>query len=313
MKNIFSELEELGFEDIDNLQIYTVKKNIGKKEKAKNDLYESLLYHKTIDCPVCNYRFKQLALKSTSYRMISKDSDFFIRYDLINPYFYDVYICESCGYSALKSDFYKIMTIQKDLILKNVTSKFKPRTYPDKYTLEIAIERYKMALLNAVFMNAKPSQKAMICLKLSWMYRLGNSDYYSEMERTFLNFALEGFNDAYYNEALPLYGMDKFVMMYLIGELNRRLLNYNTALVWFSQVLTAPNVKQSLKELVRTQRDLIREAELIKTKLEKTSDIIDDNFNFDSKDQKAHIQEANIKEDKSKRIFSKIFNSKNRD
>lgn len=312
MKNIFSGLEELGFEDTNNLQIYKSEKDKKQKKDTENDLYESLLYHKTIECPICNYKFKQLALKSTSYRMISKDSDFFIRYDLINPYFYDVYICDSCGYSALKSDFYKIMNVQKDLILKNVTSKFKPRIYPNKYTLEIAIERYKMALLNAVYMKAKSSQKAMICLKLSWMYRLGNSDYHREMERTFLGFALEGFNDAYYNESLPLYGMDKFVMMYLIGELNRRLLNNNTALVWFSQVLTAPNAKQSLKELVRTQRDLIKEAELIKAKFEKTSDIIDDNFNFDNKTEQNFLQEVSSKEDKSKGIFSKIFNSKNR-
>ena len=59
-----------------------------------------------------NHVFKATAVKSSAYRMIKKDSDFFIRYSLINPYFYDVWVCNSCGYSAMKTDFHTLRSIE---------------------------------------------------------------------------------------------------------------------------------------------------------------------------------------------------------
>lgn len=283
MNKVFSGLEQLGFKEID-VELYEkdIKKEI--KKEATTNLYKSSLYEKKITCPVCDHTFKQLALKSNAYRMVSKDSDFFIKYDLVNPYFYDVYICESCGYSSLKVDFSKIGSKQKDLILKNITPKFRPKIYPTEYTREIAIERYKLALLNSAYLNSKCSTKAMICLKLAWMYRLGESNEDKELERNFLRFALEGFEEAFLNEMFPIYKMDKFLLMYLIGELNRRLLNYDEALSWFGRVLTTPKVGSTLKDLTRTQRDLIKEAQIIKTKMEQNGEALEEQFNFDNKD-----------------------------
>lgn len=59
-------------------------------------------FDKTITCPVWLSKFEIKCLKSKSPRILSKDSHLFIRYKSINPYFYDVWICNSCGYSAMK-------------------------------------------------------------------------------------------------------------------------------------------------------------------------------------------------------------------
>jgi hypothetical protein len=91
------------------------------------------------------------------------------------------------------------------------------------------------------------------------MYRLIDTPEAKEMEQIFLKEALDGLNDAYYAESFPLYGMDKYSAMYLIGELNRRIGRSENSLVWFSNVITTPNVKQNLKELARDMKDLIRE------------------------------------------------------
>ena len=93
------------------------------------------------------------------------------------------------------------------------------------------------------------------------MYRLLETEEAKEMELIFLKQALEGLSDAYYAEAFPIYGMDKYSAMYLIGELNRRIGHTENSLVWFSNVITTPNVKQNLKELARDMKDLIREEE----------------------------------------------------
>lgn len=271
-KNIFSGLENMGFDNIENFKIYN-KKTEAVKEKSEVIQEKSLLYSKEVTCPVCEHVFKANTVKSSSYRMIKKDSDFFIRYSLINPYFYDVWVCNSCGYAAMKTDFYSIRSIEIEKVKQNITPKWKGRMYPEIYDVHIAIERYKLSLLNYVITNAKSSKKAINCIKLAWMYRLLETEDAQEIELVFLKQALKGLSDAYYAEAFPIYGMDKYSAMYLIGELNRRIGNPENSLVWFSNVITTPNVAQNLKELARDMKDLIKEEELALLATTENSDI----------------------------------------
>ena len=259
-KKIFSGLENMGFDNIEDIKIYN-EETEAVKEKKEESQEKSLLYTKEVTCPVCDHMFKATAVKSSAYRMIKKDSDFFIRYSLINPYFYDVWVCNSCGYSAMKTDFHTIRSIEIEQVQKSITPKWHGRAYPEVYDVHVAIERYKLSLLNYVIIDAKSSKKAINCMKLAWMYRLLDTEEAEEMELTFLKQALQGLNDAYYSEAFPIYGMDKYSAMYLIGELNRRIGHTENALVWFSNVITTPNVKQNLKELARDMKDLIKEEE----------------------------------------------------
>lgn len=258
---MFSGLENMGFDNVEDIKIYN-KKTEAMKEEDEINQEKSLLYNKEVTCPVCDHVFKASTVKSSAYRMIKKDSDFFIRYSLINPYFYDVWVCNSCGYAAMKTDFYSIRSIEIEAVQKSITPKWKGRMYPEIYDVHIAIERYKLSLLNYIITNAKSSKKAINCIKLAWMYRLLETEESQEMELLFLKQALEGLSDAYYAEAFPIYGMDKYSAMYLIGELNRRIGHTENSLVWFSNVITTPNVKQNLKELARDMKDLIKEEEV---------------------------------------------------
>jgi uncharacterized protein len=90
---------------------------------------------------------------------------------------------------------------------------------------------------------------------MAWIYRLQEDD---ANEQLFLEQALEGFNEAYMNESFPICSMDKYTVMYLIGELNRRTGSFDEANLWFSKLITTPNIPQKIKELARDQRDLIR-------------------------------------------------------
>lgn len=109
--------------------------------------------------------------------------------------------------------------------------------------------------MNYYTIGARESKKAMNYLKLAWMYRLKEDD---KNELQFLNQALENLSTAYYNEPSPIYGMNKFTTMYLIGELKRRLGKSEDSLIWFSQVITATMSPQKIKDLARTQKDLIK-------------------------------------------------------
>lgn len=258
-KDIFSGLDSLGFSDTDNIDLYGKDEqqndNTSLQEEQKEN-QKDYLYDKNLTCPVCGRNFTVKAIKTSSYRMKDKDSDFFIRYDIINPYFYDVWLCNNCGYAAMKADFEKIRNFQIDLIKENITPKWKGREYNVPYNVDAAIERYKLSLLNYYYSDSKASKKAMNCLKLAWMCRLTED---LQAEKGYLKEALKGFNDAFFNEDFPIYGMDRYATMYLIGELNRRTDNLDEAMIWFSKVITTPSINKRLKELARDQKDLIKE------------------------------------------------------
>lgn len=305
-EKIFSGLEEMGFENTKELNLYEKKEALNKdKNKNKNTSQqidiESLLYNKEVTCPVCGNKFKAKAVKTAAYRKLKEDSDLFIRYSLINPYFYDVWLCNVCGYAAPKSDFEKIRTMEIELIQQKVAPKWQGRRYPDVYDVNIAIERYKLALLNSVLMEAKSSKKAMICLKIAWMYRLIETKEAHEIELTFLTQALQGFDDAYINETLT----DEFTIAYLLGEINRRIGNNDKALNWFSTIIASPFVKASLKDKARDQKDLIKEGnpDLYNSSVEAEPNDNDEDEDLDVEDPS--YNEKN--EPKKQGFFSKFF------
>ncbi|MDD7794954.1 DUF2225 domain-containing protein [Clostridium sp. 'White wine YQ'] len=257
MNDIFSGLENLGFDDLKNLKVYDeAKKQESVQNKVKQVSQEDFLFDKQVSCPVCGTSFKTPTYKVNGPRKKGQDTDLFIHYDVVNPYFYDVWVCNSCGYAAMKADFPKIKSFQKDIILSSITPKWKGREYPNVIDEKLAIEKYKLALVNAIYIQAKNSTKAMICLKIAWMHRMLND---KENELSFLSQALKGFNDAYSTEDFPIYGMQRYTVMFLIGELSRRTKNYDDAMRWFSQVITTPGVPEKVKNLCRDCRDLIRE------------------------------------------------------
>lgn len=256
MTDIFKDLSKYGFSNVPVGDIYN-SNNDDKKtttEKEKNNP-QNQLFLKEVHCPVCNVKFKALSVKVNAPRIVSKDSDFFSYYAGINPYFYEILICPHCGYSAFKNDFSKIREFQINLVRQRIMPNWKFKEFPDLFTAEVAIERYKLALLTAMYSNAKNSTKAILCLKIAWMYRLLEQP---EQEQVFLNNALQGFTEAYTNESFPIYGLDKFSTMYLIGELYRRVNKYGEALIWYSRVITTLGAPQKIKDLCRDGRDIIK-------------------------------------------------------
>lgn len=252
-------------------------------QDSKNLREDMFLYDKKIVCPICGTEFLAHIVKTSKCRMKAKESDFYIKYSAINPYFYDVLLCDECGYASMKSDFGKLRKTEMEAIKKNIVSKWHKRKYPKTYDIHIALERYKLSLLNYSVSGSKASKKAMNCLKISWLYReLGDI----KNEEKFREQALIGFTESYSNEQFPMYGMDNYSILYLIGELNRRSGNYDEALLYLGQVITSSNADKRIKNLAINQKDLIKE-------------ILKNSENNGAEDI--------IKISKEKGIFSKLF------
>lgn len=257
MDKLFSGLEDLGFKNIKDMDLYVNEDSNEELEELKNKNINDFIYEKTYKCPVCMNEVKSKTVKVGKAKLSYKDTDLMPRYDDINPLFYDVVLCPACGYAALSRYFSKIKHPQAQLIKSTITPKFKMKVYPDLYDEDIAIERYKLALLNAVIKNGRASEKAYICLKTAWMYRLKAE---KENENKFLDEALNGFKQAFEKEPFPICGMDTYTLMYLLGELSRRIGKFEEALFWLGKVIVTPGINPRLKELARDQKDLIREA-----------------------------------------------------
>lgn len=212
------------------------------------------IYDKEIVCPVCTYKFNAKVVKVNSPRITTRDSDLFIRYSIVNPYFYDVWVCDSCGYSAVKADFPKVKAHQKELVMNEITRKWRPHDFPDNFTVSDAIHRYKLALVNAMAIDSPNSSLAMLFLKLGWMFRLSED---TEKENLFLGNALQYFLKAFSLEDFPIYGMQRDSISYLIGDLYRRTGNNEEALRWYSKVMTTIGASVKVKELARDSKDMI--------------------------------------------------------
>ena len=252
--SVFNGLESMGINNM-NLDIYKKeeKKKVNKDEGKQKIM--SSLYDKELVCPVCNRKTKLKFVKSSVIRLEKKDSDFMTYYRGINPMFYEVLFCNECGYANLGDNFNKISERSIESIYKNISLVWKKTNFPEEYDIDIAIQLHKLALLNAVVKEDKSSVKALICLKLSWLYRLSGDN---ENEKRFQEQTLQGFLDAYNDESFPIAGLDQFSLPYLIGELYRRLGEEDKALRYFSDVIIS-RAPERIKEMARGQKDLIKE------------------------------------------------------
>lgn len=255
--NLFDNLKELGFDNLEKISLYVSRESAAQNniKLVKNSSPADFLYDRKVVCPVCNKDIKIRAVKTSGIRVVSRDTDFMTVYGEPNPLFYDAWMCVLCGYTALSSRFNAITSKQISQVKQGITSRWKfNKTYPQVYTVANAIEMHQMALLNAVTIQARDSEKAMLCLKLSWLYRMKNDE---QNEKKFQYHAQLGFTKALEYERFPIFGMDENSLEYLIGELHRRLGDNSNALLWFSKVLASREAKSKIKDMARNQKDVI--------------------------------------------------------
>jgi uncharacterized protein (DUF2225 family) len=255
--NVFNNLGDFGLDELKDVSIYShEKKNAEKHHKAAvHNPVEHMIFERTIECPVCKGSFKAKAVKSSSVRMISKDTDFMIRYKDPNPTLYDVWLCTNCGYAALSSKFNTLSDKQANEVREKISKKWSyKKVQPSIYTEDVSIELHQLALLNAIVKNARDSEKAILCLKTAWLYRLKEDE---DNEKRFLSEAINGFNSAMEKEYFPISGMDSPTLSYLIGELYRRTGDNSKALFWYGKTLIDRTAKQNIKDLARDQKDLL--------------------------------------------------------
>ena len=124
-------------------------------------------------------------------------------------------------------------------------------------TLECAAERFKLALFCAVVTGMPAGRKAILCLKLAWIYRDLKD---RENELVFISNALQGLKQAYQTETFPIGALDEPTTKYIIGDLLRRSGQFPEAMRWISEIIVSrTGVSPKLKERAMLVKDMIRE------------------------------------------------------
>ena len=272
MKDIFSE-------DTQEKKAKEQKKEVAKEEAPKPKKEEpketDFLLQKAIRCPVCDKVFKTLLVKNGRIKRKESDRDLRPRFMYIDTLKYDIASCPYCGYTAMNRYFEHMSTTQVKLIKEGVCMKFKPTSEISDEIKEIdydeAIERYKLALYNAMVKKGKISEKAYTCLKISWLYRAQIETLEAELEKdectpdrkvsidkqldiarteeiAFYNQAYEGFEKAISSEMYPIAGMDQNTLDFLIAVMAFNLKKYEVASRGVSRLLTSTSASSRIKD-----------------------------------------------------------------
>lgn len=269
---IFAGLEDMGLGDLKDSDIYKDPKAEQQKKMAAADKTvreEDMLFDKTYECPICDHSFKERTLRTGKARLLGTDQDLRAKFEGIEPLKYDVVMCPKCGYTAISRYFGPLPAPQKKMIVEKISSKFKERTeHPQIFTYEDAINRYKLALVNAMVKMAKASEKAYICLRAGWLVRsyvesLTEAENQDEkkitemqnLENEFLQSAYDGFIKARESEGYPMCGMDESTVDYLLATLSMRFGHFDVASKIISSLLVSPSCNNRMKDKVRDLKE----------------------------------------------------------
>lgn len=232
---------------------------------------QDFVFEKSFTCPICEKEFKAKTVKIGKAKLVGTDLDLRPKYENIDMLKYDVILCPHCGYAAL-SRYFKFLTApQAQRIAQVISKSFKPpKEVHEIYSYEEALERYKLALANAIVKQAKASEKAYICLKTAWLLRgqgehldIADKEYAKKKagneatENEFLRNALEGFLAARQTEGYPMCGMDEATVDYLIAVTALRFEQFDVATKLVSNILVSPGTNPRMKEKARDLKELL--------------------------------------------------------
>ncbi len=217
---------------------------------------EECVYDKSYICPVCDAHFKAKAVRKGKARFIDNDEDLKPNYTPIQPDYYDVIVCNECGYAAISSKFDLITYSQQENISEMISKNYIKRDYPEVYDVDTAIERYMLALDNCEAKKSKLGEKSYIHLKLAWFYR-DKRDEAREIEH--LKIAYDGFNEAFTSEKLPICGLDENTLLYIIAAIGVRIGYEEESLRILGRLIVKKNLTSRLKDKIFFLRERLKE------------------------------------------------------
>ncbi|MDO3410980.1 DUF2225 domain-containing protein [Saccharibacillus sp. CPCC 101409] len=205
------------------------------------------LFQITTACVCCEKTFQTSRVRPSFKHAVRRDADFCAYYKNENPDFYVVRVCPHCGFASTENSAAKLSDPQRKAFEEKVGAASKKKDYGGKRSLEDALDTYKLALICAQVVRDKERIIASLLHHIAWLYRYGKNE---EQERRFIGYARDSYVRVYETENA---GPSDARLMYLIGELCRRLDEFNEAVRWFSRVIHDQRIMDAA--MIRASRE----------------------------------------------------------
>lgn len=186
------------------------------------------LFLKKLKCLNCKNDFESSKVRRSKYSVVKVDTDFCTYYRGENPMFYNSFVCPQCGYG-----FTENFRTPGDSVKEKISSHISPFSLDlgGKRNLDLAVLAHKRVLDCAKLQDEKDIMKASLYLQIAWFYRIeGDAD----AEQIYLEEALQYYNKAFEEDTSIT---DVGRVLYLLGELNRRLGRDKEAIFYLGRVI----------------------------------------------------------------------------
>jgi len=200
------------------------------------------------DCIQCSRPFQTSRVRPSFKKPKKTDTDFCAYFDeAANPDYYVVRVCPFCGFAGTEN-FSPLMTpAQKETYMERLGRQWSMQDYCGKRSWEDALLCYKRALLCAQIKNESDRIIAGILHHIAWLYRYRGDE---AQETRFLEFALQAYVRVFERDGTDV---NNARLMYLLGELNRRLGQFHEAVRWFARVVNNKKIMDAA--MIRASRE----------------------------------------------------------
>ena len=204
------------------------------------------LYEKKLTCIYCTKPFTSQRVRSRFAIPYQIDSDFCPHYGEgnYNPHFYFIYVCPECGFAFSEEFSDQFPKGTKEIIRDQITGHWTKRDFGKVRDFQQTLEAYKLAILAGSLKKEKEAVLAGLCLRLAWLYRSGNN---LEQENRFMGMALNAYEESFVLSDFAGTSMSELRVLFMIGELSRRLGKYQKAVSYFSKIVQHQNAKDEQK------------------------------------------------------------------
>jgi uncharacterized protein (DUF2225 family) len=186
-----------------------------------------------------------------------KYSDFGAAYDGPNPNFYSITACPHCTIAARNEEFEKLMPGYEPKLMEVSKKLRQSQQKPDCFQAgelspETAVKRHELAIALHKFRSHSDSgELAGLWMHIAWIWRTVGD---AEREKKALEAAIPAYNEFYEKGNKLPEKLGEPGILYLIGEIHRRLGMGREARVYFSRALSSkelgafPNIENMLRE-----------------------------------------------------------------
>ena len=196
-----------------------------------------ILYDKTYKCPLCTIKFSTKKARQGRLKVVKQDKDFCKHYESVNPNYYLVNVCPSCGY-AFTDNFEQLTPAKKEVIKERISEKWSERDFGGIRDWNMALESMKLGFLCGRLKEENKNVLAGLVLHIAWIYRKAG---YEKEEKRFLQNAKKLYLEVYEKDTSAEVNVAR--LLYLLGELERRLGNEKVAVNWFSRIVSDKKIK----------------------------------------------------------------------